>query len=196
MYVATEAKQLAGGAARLDGIARLDLQDGAACRVALGTVHEDTYHDVGSPVSHCHSLTNCSRMRADCCLLKVRNHLVTPMKAQRRFGGPFCFVNTAGEAAGSILPLLLPSLRTVRYLLQQRAGEEGGLLAGFVYDEPTADSEFVVYAACALKLNDRPLVRIILPQRVPYGRACAFLDEAAFSAQFPFDFHFMDPEKA
>jgi Retinal pigment epithelial membrane protein len=47
------------------------------------------------------------------------------------------------------------------------AGEDDGYLLTIIYDEATGASEFVVYDAKTMA--ERPLARVALPQRVPYG---------------------------
>ena len=59
----------------------------------------------------------------------------------------------------------------------------------FVYDERTQASEFVVYNASTL--SSKPVARVPLPQRVPYGFHGKHINAAEFQSQFPFDIHFL-----
>ena len=69
------------------------------------------------------------------------------------------------------------------------AGEDDGYLVLFVYDERTQASEFVVYNARTL--SSKPVARVPLPQRVPYGFHGKHINAAEFQSQFPFDIHFL-----
>ncbi len=68
-------------------------------------------------------------------------------------------------------------------------GEDDGYLVLFVYDERIQASEFVVYDAKTL--SSKPVARVPLPQRVPYGFHGKHINAAEFQSQFPFDIHFL-----
>jgi carotenoid cleavage dioxygenase len=59
--------------------------------------------------------------------------------------------------------------------------EDDGYVLAFVYDHTTGGSEFVVINA--LDLEARPLARVPLPQRVPYGFHGAWISEDRIQAQ-------------
>ena len=67
------------------------------------------------------------------------------------------------------------------------AGEDDGYLMTFVYDEPKQKSFFVVYDAHTM--SSRPVARVPMPQRVPFGFHGMFLSEEQLQSQEPFPMH-------
>jgi len=59
--------------------------------------------------------------------------------------------------------------------------EDDGFLMAFVFDEKTEKSEFVVFDAKTM--SPEPIVRVALPQRVPYGFHGLFIDEEKLNHQ-------------
>ena len=61
------------------------------------------------------------------------------------------------------------------------AGEDDGYLLTYVHDERTGVSELVCYDAKTM--SPKPLARVKLPQRVPYGFHSNFMNEQQFRNQ-------------
>ena len=61
------------------------------------------------------------------------------------------------------------------------AGEDDGYLLTYVHDESTGVSELVCYDAKTM--NPKPIARVKLPQRVPYGFHSNFMNEQQFRNQ-------------
>jgi len=59
--------------------------------------------------------------------------------------------------------------------------EDDGFLMTFIFDANSDKSHFVVFDAKTM--SSKPLVRVVLPQRVPYGFHGLFIEEAKFQAQ-------------
>ena len=60
-------------------------------------------------------------------------------------------------------------------------GEDDGYVLTFVHDEIKGQSELVCYNAKTF--SSKPVARVKLPQRVPYGFHSNFMDEWQFRSQ-------------
>ena len=63
----------------------------------------------------------------------------------------------------------------------EKSEEDDGYLVTYVYDEVKNESECVVYDAKTM--NNKPVARVKLPSRVPYGFHCTFVTEDQLKSQ-------------
>jgi len=59
--------------------------------------------------------------------------------------------------------------------------EDDGFLMTFIFDDVSQKSEFVVFNAKTM--SPEPLVRVVMPQRVPFGFHGLFVEEAKLKNQ-------------
>lgn len=59
--------------------------------------------------------------------------------------------------------------------------EDDGFIMGFVYDKNTGSSELVAYDAATF--NNTPVVRLLVPQRVPFGFHATWMNARELAAQ-------------
>ena len=67
--------------------------------------------------------------------------------------------SNAGESCQAAEPVFIPK--------KDAKSEDDGFVVGFVYDEKTDLSDFIILDA--QNFSDAPLARVTLPQRVPFG---------------------------